>query len=87
MSADFSNVAASEDSPGHVALTGKATGVESQPVAITVLIEAAGDSESLSFTGTRDRTVDLPTVIQSVSDDQGGTWVVAEDGQSAQLSS
>lgn len=84
--ADFSHVSVSEDSPGHVALAGKASGSETVPVSVTVTVEAGGESDSLSFQSERTRTADLPTVIASVSDDQGGTWTVAADGQSAQLS-
>lgn len=86
MSADFSHVSVAEDAPGHVALTGAAQDVESVVVAIDVSVRAGDETESLSLQGTRDHSVDVPTVIASVSDDQGGVWVVADDGQSAQLS-
>lgn len=86
MSADFSNVHVNEDSPGRVALTGEASATETVPVAVTVTVEAAGDTETFSFQSERTRTNNVPTVIQAVSDDQGGTWTVSGDGQSAQLS-
>lgn len=86
MSADFSHVSVAEDVPGHVALTGAASDDTEITVTTEVTVKAGDDSETLTLFGQRTVRRDVPTVIQSVSDDQGGVWVVADDGQSAQLS-
>jgi len=84
MASDFSNVTASLSADGNnLTIAGKATTSQTQNVHVSSVISAGGDSETVESDGTRTITVAETTTITSVSDDLGGVWVIAADGQSA----
>lgn len=82
--ADFTNVAVAQDPASlAVALSGAARGPVKSPVHINATVGAGDDEETLELDGSVSRLADLDTRLLSVTDDQGGTWTVSEDGRSA----
>jgi len=88
--ADFSptNVTLSADA-NTVTLTGQATAPVPTAVTVTTIIQAADGSgnpptDTVVEQGSRLVTKGVPTTIKSVSDNIGGHYTIAADGQSAQ---
>lgn len=85
--ADFANVTSTFDqASGTVSLHGKARGPKATPVHITETVTAEdGTSETLETDGVREVVSDLAVNYTSVTDDQGGVYAIAADGQSAKI--
>jgi hypothetical protein len=85
--ADFSNVTTSYDQATQtVSIAGQATQLVDTPVHITETITAGdGTTETLEADGTRAIPTPVATNLTSVTDDLGGVYVIAADGQSATL--
>lgn len=84
--ADFTNVSVANTDANTVQLTGQATLNTEVDVNETVTIKASdGTTEVSTLTEKRNTSQTVDTRIDSVTDDQGGSWTVAEDGQSASL--
>lgn len=84
--ADFSAVSVSLTDPATLALTGQAVVTSDVPVHVSSVVTTDdGSTETLETDGTRSHTGPVATKLSSVTDDQGGSWTVSEDGQSAHL--
>ena len=82
--ADFSDVSVNLDGIT-LTLTGQASSDVDTTFngTATVRDTVDGSTQDFTFTGTRQVKTPEATVLDAVTDDQGGTWTVAEDGQTA----
>lgn len=84
MASDFSNVTATLSADSHtLMIAGQATTQQTRPVHVSAVIGAGADTETLELDGSDTQTVAEATALTSVTDDIGGVWTIAADGQSA----
>ena len=84
--ADFTGVSVALDAASTtLTLSGQAHGPVAHPVTVHSVITSPSDgtSETLDTEGTLTTNDALPTGLTDVSDNLGGVWTIAADGQSA----